>query len=233
VEQLLRPKLPIDKGDALSIAFATFVQEWAIGVWSGPCALTLQLTILVDQVLFVMIENRLGKNLLCSQQFTMFTMLWSEVFKHVSWSIVWIHHWLNQYHDYWLQNDKSQFHTAYVCVEVFMKLANLLQCKFLILVSFHDDYRELLQLTVLFLCDIPPSSPCTVYGLQSYAQRLVDDQVVLCMCEHFGILTAIQNNSSQLGVERWAFLMPVLHTSWTLCTSPAAAPARMIFALCS
>jgi len=86
----------------------------------------------------------------------------------------------------------------------------------------YDDYRELLQLMVLF---------STLYCLwpQSYAQRLVDNQaVVLCLCEHLGILTAIQNNSSQLSVERWAFLMPVLHTSWTLCTSPATAPANDI-----
>jgi len=60
----------------------------------------------------------------------------------------------------------------------------------------HDDYRELLQLTVLFLCDI---SPCIVYG----PQRLVDDKVaVLFLCEHLSILPAIQNNSTQLGVER-------------------------------
>ncbi len=65
VEQLLRLKLPIDKGEATSNAFVTFVQEWVIAVWSGPCALTPQLTILVDKVLLVMIENRLGKNLLC------------------------------------------------------------------------------------------------------------------------------------------------------------------------
>jgi len=32
-----------------------------------------------------------------------------------------------------------------------------------------DDYRELLELTVLFLCDIPPN---IIYGPQSYAQRL-------------------------------------------------------------
>ena len=64
VEQLLRLKLPIDKGEAISNAFVTFAQEWAIAVWSGPCALTPQLPILVDKVLLVMIENRLGKNLL-------------------------------------------------------------------------------------------------------------------------------------------------------------------------
>ena len=105
-----------------------------------------------------------------------------------------------QFHDYCLQNDKSQFHTAYACVEVFMKLANLLQCKFLTSQQTHDDYHELLQQTVLSLCDSPP---CIVYGSQSYAQRLVDDQVVvLCLYEHLGTLTAIQNNSSQLGVER-------------------------------
>ena len=64
----------------------------------------------------------------------------------------------------------------------------------------HDDYRELLQLTVLLLCDV---TSFIVFGPKSHAQRLVDDQVVvMCLCEHLGILTAIQNNSSQLGVER-------------------------------
>src|SRR6218665_1428526 len=67
-----------------------------------------------------------------------------EVFKHVLWSIIWVHHWLNHFHDYWLENDKSQFHTAYACVEVLTKLVILLQCKFLILVS------RLMMITVNF-----------------------------------------------------------------------------------
>src|SRR6218665_396790 len=65
VEQLLRLKLSIDKGEAIINAFVTFSHEWAIAVWSGPCALTSQLPILVDKVLLVIVENRLGKNLLC------------------------------------------------------------------------------------------------------------------------------------------------------------------------
>src|SRR6218665_2756307 len=65
LEQLLRLKLSIDKGKAISNACVTFSHEWAIADWSGPCALTPQLPILVDKVLLVMIENRLGKNLLC------------------------------------------------------------------------------------------------------------------------------------------------------------------------
>ena len=66
MEQLLRLKLLIDKGKAIKVMlFVTFVHEWAIAIWSGPCALTPQLPILVDKVLLVMIENRLGKNLLC------------------------------------------------------------------------------------------------------------------------------------------------------------------------
>src|SRR6218665_4142184 len=65
LEQLLRLKLPIDKGEAISNPFVTFAQEWVIAAWSGPCALTPQLPILVDKVLLVMTENSLGRNLLC------------------------------------------------------------------------------------------------------------------------------------------------------------------------
>src|SRR6218665_2070680 len=65
VEQLLRLKRSLDKSEAISNAFVTFSHEWAIAVWSGPCTLTPQLPILVEKVLLVMIENRLGKNLLC------------------------------------------------------------------------------------------------------------------------------------------------------------------------
>src|SRR6218665_987892 len=93
VEHLLRLKLSIDKDEAISNAFVTFSHEWAIAVWSGQCALTPQLPILVDKVLLVMIENRLGKNLLCHN------VVVGEVFKHVLLSIIWVHHWLIQFHD--------------------------------------------------------------------------------------------------------------------------------------
>src|SRR6218665_3252947 len=123
VEQLLWLKLSIDKGEAISNAFVTFSHEWAIAVWSGPCALTPQLPILVDKVL-LMIENRLGKNLLC--------LACSLCCGLSSGAIIGLFSFVTTV---WLQNDDSQFHTAYACVEVLMKLAILFQCKFLILVS--------------------------------------------------------------------------------------------------
>src|SRR6218665_2985346 len=103
----------------------------------------------------------------------------------------------------WLQNDDSQFHTAYACVEFLMKLAILFQCKFLILVSrLMVNSVNFLRLPVFFLCIYSPKY-YNIYGPQSYAQRLGEYYViVLCPCEHLGILTVIQNYSSQLGVER-------------------------------
>src|SRR6218665_2928163 len=80
--------------------------------------------------LLVMIENRHGKSLLslaCSQWCGWKSVQTCVMVHH------WVHHWLNQFHNYWLQNYKSQFHTASACIEVFLKLANLLQCKFLTL----------------------------------------------------------------------------------------------------
>src|SRR6218665_1357888 len=67
----------------------------------------------------------------------MFTMLWSEKCSNMcyglsSGSIIGLFSFMTTV---WLQNDDSQFHTAYACVEVLMKLAILFQCKFLILVS--------------------------------------------------------------------------------------------------
>src|SRR6218665_3289051 len=97
LEQLLRLKLSIDKGKAISNACVTFSHELAIAVWSGPCALTPQLQILVDKVLLVMIENRLGKNLLCLACSQCCGRTITHVFKHVLWSIMWVHRWLIQF----------------------------------------------------------------------------------------------------------------------------------------
>src|SRR6218665_2100499 len=99
VEQLVRLKLSIDKGEAISNASVTFSNEWVIAVWSRPRALTPYLPILVDKVLLVMIENRLGKNLLC--------LACSQCCGRRSvqtcvmvYDLPWVHHWLIQFHDY-------------------------------------------------------------------------------------------------------------------------------------
>ena len=63
----------------------------------------------------------------------------------------------------------------------------------------HYDYRELLESTVLFPSDIPP---CIVYGPRAMHRGWWMTKLLYCVCVHIlGILTAIQNNSSQLGVE--------------------------------
>lgn len=70
-----------------------------------------------------------------------------------------------RFHDYWPQI-RSQFQTANddpVCIEILIKLGNLkdevIAFANQVLVSSQqprDDYRELLELTVLFLGDVPP-----------------------------------------------------------------------------
>ena len=48
-----------------------------------------------------------------------------ELFTYLLWSVIWVLHWLIQFHGYWLQNDRCQFHTENVYVEVLMKLVDL------------------------------------------------------------------------------------------------------------
>jgi len=71
-----------------------------------------------------------------------------------------------RFHDYLSRIDKSQFQTAVdddFCTEVLTKLTNLkeevIDFAKQILFSSHqprDDYRELLELTIIFLGDTPP-----------------------------------------------------------------------------
>src|SRR6218665_2194880 len=90
----------------------------------------------------------------------MFTMLWSEKCSNMcyglsSGSIIGLFSFMTTV---WLQNDDSQFHIAYACVEVLMKLVILFAMQKVLDSSqqTHHSYHELLELTVLFLCDIPP-----------------------------------------------------------------------------
>ena len=77
MKQLLRLKLPIDKGEAIRMLLFQLCKR---GVWSGPCVLTPQLPILGEKVLLVMIATECWQD---SVEPGMCTMLWSEKCSHV------------------------------------------------------------------------------------------------------------------------------------------------------
>jgi len=168
-EQLLGvPKLPNGTGEAVSHAAVTMLHEWKIqdqvkamtfdttaannGRKSGACGA---------------IETRLDKNLLyLACRHHIHEIVVGDVFKHCFGASSGPEIGLfRRFHDYWPCIDKSQFQTAVddaFCAEVFTKLTNLKEVVAFakqVLLSSHqprDDYRELLESTIIFLGDTPP-----------------------------------------------------------------------------
>lgn len=141
-----RLKLPIDKGEATSMLLLQLCKS---GVWSGPCDLTPQLPILGEKVLLVMIATRLGKILLC---LACAQCLWSEKCSHMcygpsSGSII--------------IGLSSFVITGYKMIDAsFIQQMSVLKSLRNLLTFLessqqpHDDYRELVELMILSLCDI-------------------------------------------------------------------------------
>jgi len=141
-----------------------------------------------------------------------------------------------RFHDFWPQIDRSQFQTANddpVCVEVLMKLVGLKDdvisfAKQVLLSSqqTRDDYRELLELTVLFLGDTPPRgvrimAPGAMHRARWMAKLLYC--VKIWMFKQQFRLTARE----ETGLREMSLFCCLLYTkAWTVCSSPATAPAN-------
>ncbi|XP_076849024.1 beta-ureidopropionase isoform X1 [Brachyhypopomus gauderio] len=240
VEKLLGvPKLPNGTGETVSNAVVTMVQEWGIesqvkamcfdttasntGRKNGACGV---------------IETRLVKNLLhlaCHHH--IHEIVVGDVFKHCfgpsSGPEIGL---FKRFHDYWPRIDRSQFQTAMddpFCVEALAKLVDLKVNA----ISFakdvlsssqqtRDDYRELLELTVLFLGDTPPRgirimAPGTMHRARWMAKLLYCMKIWLFK-EQFK-LTAREETS----LRDMSLFGCLLYTkAWTLCPKPASAPAN-------
>src|SRR6218665_1560730 len=175
-----RLKLPIDKGEESSMLLLQLCKS---GVWSGPCDLTPQLPILGEKVLHVMIATRLGKILLC---LACAQCLWSEKCSHMcfgpsSGSII--------------IGLSSFVTTGYKMIDAsFIQQMSVLKSLRNLLTFLessqqpYDDYRELVELMILSLCDISLFG----YDLSPKTPRAMNSLQVVVLCEHLGSLTAIQ-----------------------------------------
>jgi len=141
-----------------------------------------------------------------------------------------------RFHDYWPQIDRSQFQTANddpVCIEILIKLGNLkdevIAFANQVLVSSQqprDDYRELLELTVLFLGDVPPRgvrlvAPGAMHRARWMAKLLYSLKV--WMFKKQFKLTAREETALR---EMNLFGCLLCTKAWTVCESPTAAPGN-------
>ena len=237
-EQLLGvPKLPNATGEAISHAVVTMLQEWKIqdqvkamsfdttaantGRKSGACGA---------------IETRLDKNLLyLACRHHVHEIVVGDVFKHCFGASSGPEIGLfRRFHDYWSCIDKSQFQTAVgddFYTEVLTKLTNLkeevIDFAKQILFSSHqprDDYRELLELTIIFLGDTPPRgvrimAPGAMHRARWMSKLLYCVKIWLFRAQFR--LTAREETA----VRDMSLFGCLLYTkAWTLCSKPAAAP---------
>jgi len=190
VEQILGlPKFMNGTGEAVSNAVVIIVQEWGVeSLVKAMCFDTTASNTGRRIGACGVIETRLGKNLL-------HLACWHHVYEIVVWDVFKHCFGLSSGPDFglfWIfrtfGHNRSQFQMANhdpICVEVLMKLVRLkynviFLAKQVLLSSQQmcNDYRELLELTVLFLGVIGYSTTCgTNYGSWSIAQSPVDGQL--------------------------------------------------------
>lgn len=240
VEQLLGvPKLPNGTGEATSNAVVTMVHEWGVenqvramcfdttasntGARSGACGV---------------IEKRLGKKLLyLACRHHVHEIVLGDVFKHCfgpsSGPDIGL---FKRFHDYWPRIDRSQFQTANddaACITVLTNLVDVKNdivafAKQVLLSSqqTRDDYRELLELTILFLGDTPPRgvrfmAPGAMHRARWMAKLLYCMKV--WMFKKQFKLTAREETA----LRDMSLFGCLLYTkAWTVCSSPATAPAN-------
>jgi len=240
MEQLLGvPRLPNGTGEATSNAVVTKVNEWGIqsqvramcfnttasntGRQNGACG---------------MIERRFCKKLLyfaCRHR--MHEIVVGDVFKKCFGPSTGPEIGLfKSFHDYWPRIDRSQFQTVNddpVCVEVLTKLVDLKEdviafAKQVLLSSrqTRDNYRELMELTMLFLGDTPPRgvrfmAPGAMHRARWMAKLLYC--LKIWMFKQQFKLTA----SEETALREMSLFGSLFYTkAWTLCTNPATAPAN-------
>jgi hypothetical protein len=240
VEQLLGvPKLPNGTGESTSNAVMAMVQEWGIGNQvKAICFDTTASNTGRKNGACGAIETRLGKNLLylaCRHHINEIVV--GDVFKHCfgpsSGPEISL---FKRFQEYWPNIDRSQFQTAMddpVCVEAISKLENLkddvvtfakeiLQSSQLT----RDDYRELLELTILFLGDTPSRgvrfmTPGAMHRARWMAKLLYS--VKIWMFKQQFKLT----NHEEASLRDMSLFGCLLYTkAWTLCPIPASAPAN-------
>jgi len=96
-------------------AFVIIVQKWSLvrSMWFDSTASNIgRKSAACDD------SNQVWARFCCAWH--VYDVVVGELFTHVLWSVIWVLHWLIQFHGYWLQNDRCQFHTANVYVEVLM-----------------------------------------------------------------------------------------------------------------
>lgn len=240
VEQLLGvPKLPNGTGEAISSAVLTMVQEWRIesqvkaicfdttaantGRINGACGA---------------IEAGLKKNLLyLACRHHVHEVVIGDVFKYCfgvsSGPEIGL---FKRFQDYWPNIDRSQFQTANddeICVEVMTKLGDLKSdivafSRVVLTCNEHvrDDYRELLELTVLFLGDIPPRgarimAPGAMHRARWMAKLLYCMKIWMFK-KQFRLTTR-----EEAALRNMSLFCSLLYTKqWTLCPNAASSPAN-------
>ena len=240
VEQLLGvPKLPNGTGEATSNAIITMIQQWQMeSQVKGMCFDTTASNTGRKNGACGEIETRLGKNLLylaCRHHVHEIVVgdVFKECFGPSSGPEIGL---FKRFREYWPRIDRSQFQTAqddHFCVEAITKLADLKDrvvtfAKEVLQTSqqTRDDYRELLELTVLFLGDTPPRgikfmAPGAMHRARWMAKLLYS--VKIWMFKQQFKLTAREETS----LREMSLFGCLLYTkAWTLCTRSAAAPAN-------